>query len=903
MSGTTTPLLYRQRLLDLLPDSPGHVVWLHAPLGYGKSILASQWAEEREINGWRVLWTRSDGKSVHSAIADALRLPANASWQLISEELALENSLLVIEDLEGPEDLQQVLRNRNHTLLLLASRGPLHEPEIARLHTQGQLHELKAADLAFTLEEAEQLAVNNSKVSVARLWSDTGGWPLPLHFAMLTGSTAELPMHATLRRSLAPANWREALLLAAAGELEHDAATEATRELVNAGLLQQLERHYRLHPLLADHILTAVPDEVRQALGQSRERLAPIARVRALERTGHATALRAELEQLPYTTVADHSREIMQYINSQTTDLSPALELRKDYAQLMLSPADEVINRLQERMRAADVPVNERLDVLIHGAVILSRHALDEPALRYLAEAAELVHGQPLATQLYYELSRAVVHSHAERHLEAFTATRQLLELAGDSNQPGVREFVMDARLHNALCGFQVTGDFRFSLSQLRQLLTEADLGDQRRARLLLNGAVFHAYSNEHEQALALAAECRKSAAPYVRFAADYLIAYLAEDLGAFPDLLMQAHNWGIHDAAERVGALWLRLLRRLGDSTTALRIVPQLSAGPFVWLEQALLEHAHGREASAQALLEKARDGYKELEFQWHWQAASFLINGGEAEFEKLLALSPYPELVVRYTVIPLERLPRNRPELSVAYPLREVLNSGWAEAVRLRLKEIPPLELQLLGCFSVRVLGEPVQLPARQQQLLALMALGANRVRSADQLWPESDSERTTNNLNVQLHSLRKALEPWSVPTYLLDGGLRNVRLDVQLLREAMELADPDAVLRLCRGELLPEFDLPDIQAERSALHEQIITFLTSSAEAAEPIKALPMLERILELDPLHEPAIELLVDNLLKVGRRTAARERLSRFQRLLQEIGLEPGKELFGRLQGQ
>ena len=146
---------------------------------------------------------------------------------------------------------------------------------------------------------------------------------------------------------------------------------------------------------------------------------------------------------------------------------------------------------------------------------------------------------------------------------------------------------------------------------------------------------------------------------------------------------------------------------------------------------------------------------------------SGQFLINGEEAEFEKLLALSPYPELVVRYTVIPLERLPRNRPELSVAYPLREVLNSGWAEAVRLRLKEIPPLELQLLGCFSVRVLGEPVQLPARQQQLLALMALGANRERSADQLWPESDSERTTNNLNVQLHSLRKALEPWSVPT----------------------------------------------------------------------------------------------------------------------------------------
>ena len=71
--------LNRPRLLERLPEEPGHVVWLRAPYGYGKSILAAQWAQQLEALGWRVLWLSVFGKEVRELIAQALSLPASVS--------------------------------------------------------------------------------------------------------------------------------------------------------------------------------------------------------------------------------------------------------------------------------------------------------------------------------------------------------------------------------------------------------------------------------------------------------------------------------------------------------------------------------------------------------------------------------------------------------------------------------------------------------------------------------------------------------------------------------------------------------------------------------------------------------------------------------------------------------
>ena len=52
---------------------------------------------------------------------------------------------------------------------------------------------------------------------------------------------------------------------------------------------------------------------------------------------------------------------------------------------------------------------------------------------------------------------------------------------------------------------------------------------------------------------------------------------------------------------------------------------------------------------------------------------------------------------------LVPLERLPRARPDLARHYPLGEVLKSGWKAAIERRLGEVPPLEVALLGGCKV--------------------------------------------------------------------------------------------------------------------------------------------------------------------------------------------------------
>jgi ATP/maltotriose-dependent transcriptional regulator MalT len=184
--------LERRRLLDMLPDEAGHVVWLEAPYGYGKSVLASQWAEVLEREGWRTVWLSLPGHDARTALCRVLELSAATPWGVVLECLWERPTLLVLEDLEGSEDLT-ALYNDLRGLMLLASRRRLPALELPRLMTEGKLVHLEGNDLAFKKEEAERLFSERSHAHA--IWRRTQGWALPLHFAALTG---KLPQHQTL---------------------------------------------------------------------------------------------------------------------------------------------------------------------------------------------------------------------------------------------------------------------------------------------------------------------------------------------------------------------------------------------------------------------------------------------------------------------------------------------------------------------------------------------------------------------------------------------------------------------------------------------------------------------------------------------------------------------------------
>ena len=148
--------LERPRLLRMLPEEAGYVVWLEAPYGYGKSVLTSQWASKLEQDSWRVVWIALLGEDPRAVLARALELPASAPWSVVLESLWLEPTLVILEDLEGTERLTPILKG-TQGLVLLSSRGKLSEPEVPRLMAEGRLVHLTSAQMAFNKAEAFSL--------------------------------------------------------------------------------------------------------------------------------------------------------------------------------------------------------------------------------------------------------------------------------------------------------------------------------------------------------------------------------------------------------------------------------------------------------------------------------------------------------------------------------------------------------------------------------------------------------------------------------------------------------------------------------------------------------------------------------------------------------------------------
>jgi LuxR family maltose regulon positive regulatory protein len=207
----------RRELFELLSGAAGVTV-LSAPAGSGKTVLLRSWVEGTGLRD-RVAWVSVEPeeldaqsfwlvavRELRSAIgADAFleKLEPTPTFQgdecverLISQLATLEQVVvLVIDDLHelrAPDALRQleVLLSRRPPLLriVLASR---HDPRLGlhRLRLVGELTEIRAADLRFTLEEARELlagaGVALSEKSLARLHQRTEGWAAGLRLAAL----------------------------------------------------------------------------------------------------------------------------------------------------------------------------------------------------------------------------------------------------------------------------------------------------------------------------------------------------------------------------------------------------------------------------------------------------------------------------------------------------------------------------------------------------------------------------------------------------------------------------------------------------------------------------------------------------------------------------------------------
>ena len=211
----------RPRLVDRLDEGLARELTLVcAPAGFGKTSLLADWSRRRErLAGWLSLdagdndpvrfWRHTIAAldrtrpGLAERVSPLLGPPAPASFESLAtavvNELAAEDgqALLVLDDYHHIEarpvhaSLQFLLEHQPPGLhVVLATRADPPLP-LARLRASGQLAELRAAQLMFTVEEAaallrESVGPRLGQDAVAALVARTEGWAAGLRLAGLS---------------------------------------------------------------------------------------------------------------------------------------------------------------------------------------------------------------------------------------------------------------------------------------------------------------------------------------------------------------------------------------------------------------------------------------------------------------------------------------------------------------------------------------------------------------------------------------------------------------------------------------------------------------------------------------------------------------------------------------------
>ncbi len=894
--------LERPRLLGILPEEPGYIVWLEAPYGYGKSVLVSQWAAQLEHGGWRVVWLALVDGDPRRPLAMALGLSENATWSLVLEGLAVEKTLVILEDLENDPDAGASLGPLlKHTpgLVLLASRKTLHAPELPRARTEGRLIHLRAEHLAFTQEEAATL-FGDQDSSLA--WDRTRGWSLPLHMSALTG---EMPDEESLwegvRESLEPRVWEEVLLLSALPYLPSEFADDRAEHLASLGFVQELEDRFRLHPLAAETIFKRHTSAVQATVRANLERLSLALQAEACARSDLLPELETMLED--YSLAVEDSIGVLRWDalckSRNPLDSSPARLLTLSWAYSVTNQHEMAMQTYLAVAHHLESTPPQRLNALgwalfdLRPGEFDQADALLEQAKPWLEDAEPIVRGAFLinAATFYMEMHR-------------WQEAEPLLERGVPILSPENR---LAGRINLALVRWELHGDVLGYLEELRSSLEVPGNRPYNNCTSLEWLGRIYAMLGQADRALESfdLLELLREHSPKVAFlgrvqAAALRVGSGQASLEVFTALEREALAFANPDTGQEpeLGFVRAHLAQCLSESGqiqqahTLLETTIQKLDTPRLRIEYALILHRLGQTATALEWLEPVLTSTFRQNALLA-QAAKYRITQDAADLETLLTITNLGAQVLP-ALVPLLELPRDRADLCKAYPLGEVLFSGWRDASQVRHAEIPVLEVKLLGGFGVRLLGQPVTLTGRPRDILLLLALGLPRDQIAETIWPDVSGEKSRNNLHVNLNIMRKVLEPWGLPTYILESGLSRTHVDLNDLEVAVARQDIPTIRNLY-AKLAPGIDLAPLEEAREQWHERILETLLEHARNNADNEAT--LELILELDPLHEEACSLLLTHLIRTGRRITAQRRYRDFSRRLQDtLGLEPTPEL-------
>lgn len=878
--------LVRTRLLDRLPQEPGYVVWLLAPYGFGKTVLLRQWADQLAEKGWRVVWASGAAGALSEQVARALGADPAARRGLLRVLLEDRPTLLVLDDV--PSDAALDLHLSEGALLVgLSSRTEVRWPELPRMHTQGGLVRLTADDLRFTLAEVRELIADDRRAY--EVWEGSGGWPIAVHMAALTGT---LDFHRALvqgvRESLGPQEWQTLLLLSCLPALPDPAEDGALRRLAESGFVQRSPEGFRIHALFAEVLHATDLAEVQEVVRRRAPQLSLELRAEAYFRSG----LWQELERLLDSPEALDLASIppsglLRWCRALRGPGGPWRRLAYGMALCLAGKLQEAFARLESLARDVE-PTHPEVAIRAWGLVAYNA---PEVALQRALNAAEegwrlVDRVDPHAAARF--LNWTLWPFWKAGQLDRFEAA---LQEASRRLPPDDPYLFHPIGYNLAFLRWQKDGDLEGYLAWNRRTAEAQERSRSHNLPLtLLQTGRLLALTGDREEALACFR--RAQAHPGWNFWAEALAAawqaYLERDPRPFQRLVSLAEADENPELLDAIRSLWARTLREGGLPDQALAVAQPLR-GFWTALEVALSLWGIGRQEEAAASLPPEP---RDREERAYYHAARYRILRSEVDLEALVRLTSLGSRILP-ALVPVHELPRHRPELADFYPIEEVLRCGWKEAIQRRRDEVPPLVVELLGRFRVHRLGEDVPLSPTARDLLVLLLLGRDRKAIAEELWPEAAPEQAQNNLHVHLHHLRRTLEPWGVRTYLTPAGFRRTRVDLWELQEALDRQDAETVLRLYREPVMPGVDVPAVDEIRYALQQRVVNLLYQRGSASKPGEGIRYLERVLELDPLHEPALQALLRHLLGLGRRDAALRAYRAFtERLRAELDTDP-----------
>ncbi|MDA8273977.1 MAG: BTAD domain-containing putative transcriptional regulator [Actinomycetota bacterium] len=228
-------------------------------------------------------------------------------------------------------------------------------------------------------------------------------------------------------------------------------------------------------------------------------------------------------------------------------------------------------------------------------------------------------------------------------------------------------------------------------------------------------------------------------------------------------------------------------------------------------------------------------------------------------------------------------------------------------------------PIALRVLGPPGVCAFGEEIRSGLRSSayELLAWYALhpgGASAEAAIDAIWPEVDGRRGRERFWTALGNLRSRLHgpAKNGPEILTRAGdlyrLDPAVLDVDLwrfeaaLEDASRAADPAAVaggleraVAAYGGDFCPGLDALWVEGVREDLHRRALDALVRLAECYtgdQPERALGVLERAVEVDPICEDLYRRLLTVLVRLGRAETARRTWRLLEGRLAELDLDP-----------